>query len=94
MRCCLAVFILAAVMPNWIKQWGVVAAAVFGGLLALWGAVAWWRSRVRFRFPESEVEPRLGGSHAAGIGAVISFGSPAIPPAMQRKQVPDYMHRA
>jgi hypothetical protein len=80
--------------PSWMKRVGAVTAAVFGGLLVLWSAVAWWRGRVRFLFPEFEVEPRLGGSHAAGIGAVISFGNPAIPPAMQRKQVPDYMRRA
>jgi hypothetical protein len=69
-------------------------AAGFSVLLALWSAVTWWRGRARFRFPEFEVEPRLGGSHAAGIGAVISFGSSAIPPALQRNQVPDYMRRA
>jgi hypothetical protein len=81
-------------IPSWMKLVGAVLAAGFGGLLALGSAVMWWRGRVRFRFPEFEVETRLGGSHAAGIGAVISFGSPAIPPAMQRKQVPDYMRRA
>ena len=80
--------------PSWMKLLGGIVAAGFGGLLTLWCSVAWWKSRVRFRFPEFEVEPRLGGSHAAGIGAVISFGSAAIPPAMQRKQVPDYMRRA
>ena len=54
----------------------------------------WWRVRARYRFPQSEVEPRLGGNHAAGIGAVISFANPAIPPATQRNQVPDYMRRS
>jgi hypothetical protein len=81
-------------IPSWMKLVGGIAAAGFGGLLILWCAVAWWRNRVRFRFPEFEVEPRLGGSHAAGIGAVISFGSSAVPPAMQRNRVPDYMRRA
>jgi hypothetical protein len=79
---------------SWMKLVGALVAAGFGGSLALWSAVMWWRGRVRLRFPELEVEPRLGGGHAAGIGAVISFGSSAIPPAMQRKQVPDYMRRA
>jgi hypothetical protein len=83
-----------AELPPWMKQAGVMVAAGFVFLLMLVGAVMWWRARARFRFPEFEVEPRLGGSHAAGIGAVISFGSPAVPPAMQRKQVPDYMRRA
>jgi hypothetical protein len=81
-------------IPSWMKLAGGILAAGFGGSLTLWCAVAWWRSRVRFRFPEFEIEPRLGGGHAAGIGAVISFGSPAIPPAMQRNRVPDYMRRA
>lgn len=81
-------------LPPWLKEVGVMAAAGLGCLLALGGAVMWLRARARFRFPEFEVEPRLGGSHAAGIGAVISFGSPAVPPALQRKQMPDYLRRA
>lgn len=89
-----AVLEKAPEIPSWMKLVGAVMAAGFGGLLVLWSAVTWWRGRARFRFPEYEVEPRLGGSHAAGIGAVISFGSPAIPPALQRNQVPDYMRRA
>ena len=52
------------------------------------------RRRVIYRFPEFEVEPRLGGTHAAGVGAVISFASAHVPPASQRKQVPDYLRRA
>ncbi len=63
-------------------------------LLLAWSAIMWWKVSARFLFPEFEVEPRLGGSHAAGIGAVISFSSAAIPPARQRDQVPDYMRRA
>jgi hypothetical protein len=54
----------------------------------------WLRRRACYRFPEFEIEPRLGGSHAAGIGAVISFASAAVPPASQRAQVPDYLRRA
>lgn len=65
-------------------------------LAFLVGAIAarWFRSRARYRFPEFEVESRLGGSHAAGIGAVISFASASVPPASQRDQMPDYMRRA
>jgi hypothetical protein len=81
-------------IPSLAKLVGAALAIGFGGLLALWSAAMWWRGRARFRFPEFDVEPRLGGSHAAGIGAVISFSSSAIPPAMQRNQVPDYMRRA
>lgn len=57
-------------------------------------AMSWWlRRRARYHFPELDVEPRLGGPHAAGIGAVISFASAAVPPASQRDQVPDYLKR-
>lgn len=85
---------MPAEIPSALKLAGAVMVTGAGGLLTLWSALMWWRGRARFRFPEFEVEPRLGGNHAAGIGAVISFGNSAIPPAMQRKQVPDYMRRA
>lgn len=66
-----------------------------GGIIVLAGGFGWWwRRRATFRLPELEVEPRLGGNHAAGIGAVISFASPALPPASQRQQVPDYLRRS
>lgn len=51
-------------------------------------------ARARYHFPVLEVEPRLGGNHAAGVGAVISFASAAVPPASQRDQVPEYLRRA
>ena len=64
------------------------------GLLAGLAASTWFKRRARYRFPDFEVEPRLGGAHAAGVGAVISFASAAVPPASQRDQVPDYLRRA
>jgi len=81
-------------LPSWIWFASAVTASVFGGIVLFWILVMWWKSRARFRFPEYEIEPRLGGSHAAGIGAVISFSSSAVPPAKQRDQVPDYTRRA
>lgn len=70
-------------------------AGIGGGLLVvLLGAAAWFRRNARYQFPDFEVEPRLGGAHAAGVGAVISFASAAVPPASQRDQVPDYLRRA
>lgn len=60
------------------------------GIAAIW----WVKRRARFRFPDFEVEPRLGGSHAAGVGAVISFASASVPPATQRDAMPDYLRRA
>jgi hypothetical protein len=82
------------------KLWPLVAGYVLpagvllGAFLTAIGASRWLRLRSRHRFPEFEVEPRLGGAHAAGIGAVISFVSAAVPPASQRDQVPDYLRRA
>lgn len=70
------------------------AAVLLGSLLVAIAFNCWLRLRGRYRFPEFEVEPRLGGAHAAGVGAVISFASAALPPARQRDQVPDYLWRA
>ena len=70
------------------------AGVLLGILASALGFSHWLRRRARYRFPEFEVEPRLGGAHAAGVGAVISFASAALPPASQRDQVPDYLRRA
>jgi hypothetical protein len=67
---------------------------VLGLSLAAFGMNFWLQRRARYRFPDFEVEPRLGGAHAAGVGAVISFASASVPPASQRDQVPDYLRRA
>ncbi len=74
---------------RWSCRW-VWPDAVLAGLSASTG----FQSRARYRFPDLEVEPRLGGAHAAGVGAVISFASATVPPASQRDQVPDYLRRA
>ena len=66
---------------------------LLSALVSGWAAVWWYRRKARYRFPDFEVEPRLGGAHAAGIGAVISFASASLPPASQRDQVPDYLRR-
>ena len=75
-------------------RFAVPAAFLLGGFLTTFGVMSWLRLRARYRFPEFDVEPRLGGAHAAGIGAVISFASASLPPASQRDQVPDYLRRA
>jgi hypothetical protein len=74
-------------------RWWLPVSVICGAMLVAYGLRAWLRFRARYRFPEFEVEPRLGGSHAAGIGAVISFTNAAVPPAQQREQVPDYLRR-
>lgn len=76
---------------EWADLW-LAPVGVVGGTLAVSG-IGWWlaRSRRRFRFPEFEVSPRLGGGHGAGVGAVLSFGSTSQSPASQRREVPDYL---
>lgn len=72
-----------------------IPGSLFGGILLVALVFSrWQRRRTGYRFPEFEVEPRLGGAHGAGVGAVISFASAALPPASQRDQVPDYLRRA
>lgn len=75
------------------RLWAPQAGAVVAALLLLVVLRLWWKAKARCRFPEFDVEPRLGGEHAAGIGAVISFASAALPPGGQREQK-DYLHRA
>jgi hypothetical protein len=77
-----------------VSRFAAPTALGLAALMLVWGFKHWLRLRARYRFPEFEVEPRLGGAHAAGIGAVISFASAALPPASQRDQVPDYLRRA
>ena len=73
----------------------ILPAAVAAGTLVMFMGIMWWRRRrASYRFPELTVEPRLGGAHAAGVGAVISFASAAVSPASQRDQVPEYLRRA
>jgi hypothetical protein len=79
----------AAIQP-YILPSGVLLGSLFAGGLT----TTLIRRRKRYRFPEFDVEPRLGAAHAAGVGAVISFASAAVPPAAQRDQVPDYLRRA
>ncbi|RYD36128.1 MAG: hypothetical protein EOP87_06050 [Verrucomicrobiaceae bacterium] len=78
----------------WAREWWGAAALLLGAVMLISSFAAWMRSRVRFRFADLEVEPRLGGAHAAGVGAVISFANAALPPASQKDQVPDYLRRA
>ncbi len=76
-------------MPRLLPALGMAVGALVLAL-TLW----WLRRRTRYRFPDLEVEPRLGGAHAAGVGAVISFASASEPPASQRDQIPGYLRRA
>jgi hypothetical protein len=68
-------------------------AMMIGVMLVGWALVIVVRWRTRYRLPIMPVEPRLGGEHAAGVGAVISFASPAVTPASQRNQVAEALRR-
>jgi hypothetical protein len=72
----------------------VPASSVAAALLLGFALRFWLKRRARHHFPDFEVEPRLGGAHAAGVGAVISFASATVPPASQRDAMPDYLRRA
>ncbi len=75
-------------------RFALPAGFILSAILMALGLSCWLRHRARYFFPEFEVEPRLGGAHAAGVGAVISFASASLPPASQRDQIPDYLRRA
>jgi hypothetical protein len=72
-----------------LKWIGLGISACISTLLAS----LWWVRNRQHRFPELDVEPRLGGAHGAGIGAVISFTNSQVPPMAQRNQTPDYLPR-
>jgi len=67
-----------------VKPYCVPAASALGVLVLAWLVRLRIKQRAQYRFPDLGVEERLGGEHAAGIGAVISFASAASPPAEQR----------
>ena len=75
----------------WGRRYGVPGGIMASALLIVAGGLSVARQRARFRFPSFDVPPRLGGSHAAGIGAVISFGSTTQSPSSQRNEVPNYL---
>jgi hypothetical protein len=81
-------------LADMARELAIPAGVLFAAVTIAMVFSAWMRSRARYFFPEFEVEGRLGGAHAAGVGAVISFASAAVPPASQRDQVPDYLRRA
>jgi hypothetical protein len=71
-----------------------LAAGALATALAGLAFLILYERRRQWVFPEIEVEARLGGPHAAGVGAVISYASPNLPPAVQREALPDYLSRA
>jgi len=72
----------------------IPASTALGAIGLIAAVIAWRRFNTRHYFPVHHAEPRLGGDHAAGVGAVIAFASAAVPPAAQRTQVADFIHRS
>lgn len=73
------------------EQWGALAGIMVLSISTVIGGVWFARRNMKYRLPVFDVPPRLGGAHAAGIGAVISFGSTTQSPSSQRNEVPDYL---
>ena len=82
-----------AAATSWFKEWQLPIYLMLGVTIVgiITGSIR--RARQKFYFTEYEIAPRMSGSHAAGVGAVISYASAKIPPTMQREQVPDYLRR-
>ena len=70
--------------PYW--PWLAGAMAV---LLSTLACTCWWLVRRKRKFPILQIEPRLGGHHAAGVGAAISFANAQKSPSTQRVNPPD-----
>lgn len=80
-------------LREWSIAWWKPVVGGFAGLGGFYGLILWLRSRARYTFPDLNVEPRLGGAHGAGIGAVISFARGGVSPSLQRNQAPAYLRR-
>lgn len=73
-------------IPEHFWSIAIAVALLMFFLLFLW-LLRWWRVKhSKYFFPEAQIEARLGGKNAAGIGAMISFHSAALPPSSQREQ--------
>lgn len=81
----------AQVIHDLAAEWGIQAAIMSASLLTVAGGLWYVGQKRKYRFPVFDVPQRLGGAHAAGIGAVISFGSTTQSPSSQRNDVPDYL---
>lgn len=81
-------------------QRSALARNIFGVvmILSLVGGLGffakWFADRKRmYVFPESEGNLLLQAPHAAGVGALIAYDSPSLPPSLQKDEVPDYLQR-
>lgn len=82
---------IAAKVKELASEWGPMAGIMGSLVTIIIAGLSVARLRARHRFPVFDVPPRMGGAHAAGIGAVISFGSTTQSPSSQRNEVPDYL---
>ena len=82
---------LALKLHEAMAEWGVPAGIMALAISTVVSGVWFARRNRKYRLPVFDLPPRLGGAHAAGIGAVISFGSTTQSPSSQRNEVPDYL---
>lgn len=73
--------------PAWLKDVKAYGIAGVAGLTILVFGFVWLRSRRRYTFPQVPVERRLGGEHAAGVGAVLTFSTAKHSLSEQRDQI-------
>ncbi|RTZ69008.1 MAG: hypothetical protein DSZ21_00680 [Tenericutes bacterium] len=82
-------FNLMEVVQPYLLPTFLVLLAV-GSLIA---TLIWWRRSRRYYFPVLNVPHRLGGEHAAGIGAVMRFYDKTESPNRQHREISDYLTR-
>lgn len=69
----------------WIMvRTGLIVLAGLVVFAAVWAVLRWTTRRRKYYFPEVDDERVFGAPHAAGAGAVVSFGDPHLPPSRQR----------
>lgn len=74
---------------QWVREYGASVGIMGGAILIVVTGLSIVRRRARYRLPVIDVAPRLGGEHAAGIGAVISFANTQRSPSTQRNDGTD-----
>jgi hypothetical protein len=79
----------AEMIARWWREWKVPFSITIAVLLVGGCFSHWRRSRRKYRLPVFPVAARLGGTQAAGVGAVISFAHANRPAVAQREQLPE-----
>lgn len=73
----------------WWQEWKGPCLICLGVILTGLLVSLWQRLRRQYRLAPVTTPPRLGGSQAAGVGAVVSFANPYLSASAQREKTPD-----